>query len=316
MLPTVSVIIPNYNHARYLDQRIDSVLNQTYINFEVIILDDCSTDNSWEVIEKFRSHPQVSQIVFNETNTGSPFLQWQKGIALAKGEWIWIAESDDSADKRFLEKFFSALSGKKNIGLIYCDSNILDEHGVRGNFAEIKNKKFNTDRWSHNYRNSGLDEIENFLLPEGTINNTSAVLFNKKVLEQVNPFDLNLRFIGDKYAFVKVLSKSDVLYVGEGLNFYRDPFNTKHADRFVFYFYEQFLVFDWVYKNVKIHDRKKFFDGFYSNTRNSLFREWNTVKLSIFKKLFFLNPFLLLKTILHNFLAPFVGRIKATTISK
>ena len=317
MDPKVSVIIPNYNHRVYLKQRIESVLDQTFKDFELIILDDCSTDNSTEVIHQFSNHPLVSAIVINDTNSGSPFKQWQKGISLAKGEWIWIAESDDSADKQFLEKFFSALSGnKKNIGLIYCDSNILDEHGVRGNFAEIKNKKFNTDRWSHNYRNSGLDEIENFLLPEGTINNTSAVLLNRKVLEQVNPFDLNLRFIGDKYAFVKVLSTSDVLYVGEGLNFYRDPFNTKHADRFVFYFYEQFLVFDWVYKNVKIHDRKKFFDGFYSNTRNSLFREWNTVKLSIFKKLFFLNPFLLLKTILHNFLSPFVGRIKATTISK
>ena len=313
MLPKVSVIIPNYNHATYLGQRIDSVLNQTYTNFEVIILDDCSTDSSRDVIERFRNDSHISHIVFNETNTGSPFLQWQKGIALAKGEWIWIAESDDSADKHFLEKFVNALHGEQNIGLIYCDSNIVDDNGVRGNFADIKNKKFNTDRWSRNYRNSGLDEIENFLLPEGTINNTSAVLFNKKVLMDTNPFDLNLRYIGDKYAFVKVLSKSDVLYVGEGLNFYRDPFNTKHSDRFILYFYEQFLVFNWAYRNLEITDRKKFFDGFYSNTRNSLFREWNASKVSIYKKLFLLNPFLLMKTILHNFLSPFIGRIKPNT---
>src|SRR5690349_21422462 len=129
MLPKVSVIIPNYNHANYLGQRMDSVLNQTYTNFEVIILDDCSTDSSRDVIERFRNDSHISHIVFNETNTGSPFLQWQKGIALAKGEWIWIAESDDSADKHFLEKFVNALQGQQNIGLIYCDSNIVDDNG-------------------------------------------------------------------------------------------------------------------------------------------------------------------------------------------
>ena len=61
MSPTVSVIIPNYNHAPYLKERIDSVLNQTYQDFEVIILDDCSPDNSVEVIEQYRSNPHVSR---------------------------------------------------------------------------------------------------------------------------------------------------------------------------------------------------------------------------------------------------------------
>ena len=305
MSPKVSVIIPNYNHGVYLKQRIESVLDQTFKDFELIILDDCSTDNSMDVIHQYCNNPHITTIITNEKNSGSPFKQWQKGITLAKGEWIWIAESDDSADKQFLEKFDSALEGQQNIGLIYCDSKIVDEQGERGNFAEIKNKKFNTDRWCRDYRNKGLDEIENFLLPAGTINNTSAVLFNKKVLIEADPFDLDLRYIGDKYAFVKVLSKSDVLYVGEGLNFYRDPFNTKHADRYINYFYEQFLVFNWAYKNLKIPDRKKFFNGFYLNTRNSVFREWNASKISIYKKLFFINPFLLMKAILHNFLSSF-----------
>jgi glycosyltransferase involved in cell wall biosynthesis len=315
MSPKVSVIIPNYNHGVYLRERIESVLNQTFKDFELIILDDCSTDNSTEVIHQYSNHPLVSAIVINDKNSGSPFKQWQKGILLAKGEWLWIAESDDSADPQFLEKFVNALEGQQNIGLIYCDSHIVNEQGVLGTFADLKNRKFITNRWSHNYRNSGPDEIENFLLPAGTINNTSAVLFNMKVLHEVNPFDLNLRYIGDKYAFVKILSKSDVLYISEGLNFYRDPFNKKHADRYIFYFYEQFLVFDWVYKNMKIPDRKKFFDGFYSNTRNSLFRECNAIKLSIYRRLFLVNPLLLMKTILYNFLSPFAGRLKANTPS-
>ena len=99
----VTVIIPNFNHARFLDERIRSVLNQTYQDFEVMILDDCSTDNSLEVINRYKNHPKVTQIVVNEQNSGSPFKQWQKGISMAKGELIWIAESDDSCEPTFLE---------------------------------------------------------------------------------------------------------------------------------------------------------------------------------------------------------------------
>ena len=102
MLPLVSVIIPNYNHAPYLKERIDSVLSQTYKEFEVLILDDCSSDESKEIIESYRNNKHISNIVFNEKNTGNTFIQWNKGISLAKGKYIWIAESDDVAKPTFL----------------------------------------------------------------------------------------------------------------------------------------------------------------------------------------------------------------------
>ena len=301
ILPKVSVIIPNYNHGCYLRQRIDSVLNQTYKNFETIILDDCSTDDSREIINEYVHNSFVREVVFNDKNSGNPFQQWKRGIELSRGEWIWLAESDDFADERFLEVMIAALTNQHNVGLVYCDSKIIT-NGIISNetFATIKNKKFQTNRWSENHSNDGANEIENYLLPGGTINNSSAVLFNKKVLMEANPFDVNLRYIGDKYTFIKVLARTDVGYVKESLNYYRDPFNTKHADRFIFYFYEQFVMFDWVYKNLKITDKKKFLEGFYSNTRNSLFRDWNGLKLSLYKKLFLLNRNLLFKSISHN----------------
>ena len=84
MSPTVSVIIPNYNHAPYLRQRIDSVLQQDYQDFEVILLDDCSKDDSRQVLENYRDHPKVSHVVYNEQNTGNTFIQWERGINLAE----------------------------------------------------------------------------------------------------------------------------------------------------------------------------------------------------------------------------------------
>ena len=67
----ISVIVPNYNHASFLKQRIDSILNQTFQDFELIILDDCSTDNSREIIETYRNHLKVSHIIYNTENSGS-----------------------------------------------------------------------------------------------------------------------------------------------------------------------------------------------------------------------------------------------------
>ncbi len=91
----VSVILPNYNHSKYLKQRIDSILNQTFQDFELILLDDNSPDDSVDIIESYRDHKRVSHIHLNKENSGSTFKQWERGFSLAKGEYIWIAESDD-----------------------------------------------------------------------------------------------------------------------------------------------------------------------------------------------------------------------------
>jgi len=300
--PKVSVIIPNYNHAAYLRQRIESVLGQTYRNFEIILLDDCSTDDSGEIIKGYFGNPLITKTIINQHNSGNPFTQWQRGIRLAAGEWIWIAESDDYADDHFLEIMIAACHDRKNIGLVYCDSNIVNSNVVeKETFASMKNKRFNTNRWSENHINSGLDELENYLLLGGTINNTSAVLFKRDVFLHADPFDIRMRYIGDKYAFVKLLAESDVAYVKESLNYFRDPFNTKHADRLIFYFYEQFLLFDWVLKNLKQINRKKFFTAFYANTGNSLFRGWSKTKVRLYWRLFRLNRTLLLKSMANNF---------------
>src|ERR1700738_5096767 len=104
----LSVIVPNYNHARFLRQRIESVLNQTFHDFEVILLDDCSTDDSRSILSEYAADPRV-RIEFNEKNSGSTFMQWNKGVRLARGEYVWIAESDDYADARMLERLVAVL---------------------------------------------------------------------------------------------------------------------------------------------------------------------------------------------------------------
>ncbi len=102
--PKVSAIIPNYNHARFLEQRIDSILNQTYKNVEILILDDCSVDDSRNVIARYHNlYPQRVRSLFNTQNSGNPFKQWRLGIEHSDGDLIWICESDDFCERDFLE---------------------------------------------------------------------------------------------------------------------------------------------------------------------------------------------------------------------
>ncbi len=125
-MPKVTVITPNYNHARYLPQRLESILNQTFQDFELIILDNASTDNSREVIESYKKDPRV-RAIFNAENNGSTFKQWNLGLSHANGEYIWFAESDDYADPTLLATLVDRLDRHPNVGLAFCQSWAVDE---------------------------------------------------------------------------------------------------------------------------------------------------------------------------------------------
>jgi glycosyltransferase involved in cell wall biosynthesis len=109
----ISIILPSYNHRSFLKERLDSIFNQIYQNFELIILDDASTDSSFNILSEYKNHPKVSHYLINEQNSGSPFLQWQKGLELAKGDYIWIAESDDACELDFLSTQLECLAKSK-----------------------------------------------------------------------------------------------------------------------------------------------------------------------------------------------------------
>jgi glycosyltransferase involved in cell wall biosynthesis len=103
--PLVSVIVPNYNHEKFLAKRLDSILQQTYPNIELLILDDVSTDGSIGIIRDYETrHPKTVRATVNDRNSGNVFSQWQKGIDNTSGELIWICESDDFCEPDFLEK--------------------------------------------------------------------------------------------------------------------------------------------------------------------------------------------------------------------
>lgn len=222
-MPLVSVIIPNYNHARFLYKRFESVLGQTVQDIEIIYLDDASSDNSNEVFQRFANDPRIHSII-NKTNSGSTFKQWNKGIKQSKGKYIWIAESDDYADPRFLEILIAQLNDNPNIGVAYCQSWIVDENDeLHGIHEETDDNLLlvSENRWKHSYICSGRDQCTNYQIYVNTIVNASGALFKRSVVEKTGLADDSFKICGDWLFWSKILLNTDVAFIAQPLNYFR-----------------------------------------------------------------------------------------------
>lgn len=223
-MATVSIIIPNYNHGKFLERRIQSVLNQTYQDFEVILLDDASTDNSREIIETFRNSPRF-KIILNDENSGSVFKQWKRGIDNADGKYIWIAESDDEASPELLETLVRQLDKSKSIVLAYCQSLAIDSEGNILYPLNHWTDDLDKERWKHDFINYGHDECKHYLVVKNTIPNASAVVFRKdSFVKYYIASDMTL--CGDWLTWSSMLFHGDIYYCANLLNYFRHHCHT------------------------------------------------------------------------------------------
>jgi glycosyltransferase involved in cell wall biosynthesis len=218
--PLVSVIIPSYNHAPFLRERLDSILRQDYPNFEVFVLDDCSPDNSREIIEQYSSNPHIGQIVFNEQNTGNTFCQWHRGISMAKGKYVWIAESDDVAEPSFLSVLVAELERNPNAVLAYSYSKVIDQDSrVIYEDRSLVATPFRIKV----YR--GNDYIMHYQLRDNCIYNASMVVFRRDVYPRISPKFMEHRYCGDWFFWTCACQYGDVIEVREPLNSFRQHTN-------------------------------------------------------------------------------------------
>ena len=222
----VSVIIPNYNYARFLRQRIESVLAQTYTNYEIILLDDASTDDSMSILNHYKTNSRVTHLEINSVNTGSPFAQWQKGISLSRGKYIWIAESDDAADSSFLEKAVSVLNQYPHTSFCFLGSNCIDEKGneLSTDFDRWTSKQL---RRPHNIGIfDGEDYIKHNLYWRNYIYNASGVVFRKQCFEQIKDLScFSMRYSGDWLFWIEICRQGNVIRINRKLNYFRQHDN-------------------------------------------------------------------------------------------
>lgn len=214
----VSVVVASYNHAEYLEQRMDSLINQTYQDIEILVIDDCSTDRSVEVLRKYETHPKV-RLIIREKNAGWVALSNQ-GVAISSGEFIIFANCDDSCEPKMIERLVKALHENPSAGISFCRSSMIDEDGkLIGDDFLGREKTFkircNTDVLLNQ------NEMSRFLLHSCVIPNLSAALFRRESYKTAGGLTSAYRVCSDWALFFKVVENYDVAYASQPLNEFR-----------------------------------------------------------------------------------------------
>ena len=219
-MPKVSVIIPTYNCAKYITQALGSVLNQTYKDFEVIVVDDGSMDNTKEIVHKYIQGvaPRVSgagkekrpTICYIYQENKGPAAARNKGIKESTGKYIAILDADDVWLPNRLEEQVSMIESDSEIGLVHANTIRIDEdNNVMG---QVKRRtKFLTGR------------IFKYLLLREEHVSCPTVLFRKECIDKVGLFDENPICVGveDRELWLRIARGYKIVHINKVLAYYR-----------------------------------------------------------------------------------------------
>jgi glycosyltransferase involved in cell wall biosynthesis len=228
-LRRISVVVPSFNYARYMRQRLASIFAQGHPVLEVIVLDDASADDSVaEARAAAADWDRQVRVVAQTRNSGSVFRQWQRAVAEARGDWIWIAEADDAADPRLLETLAQALDGAPRAVMAFCDSRAVDSAGAT---VSDSYKSYYATTAGTTLDADGLHEgpafVRTCLSERNLILNASGVLFErhalKAALARLGEELLTFRVAGDWRLYIELLNQpgAQIVYVAEPLNIHR-----------------------------------------------------------------------------------------------
>ena len=203
--PLISIVIPTYNHAKYLDKALNSVIEQTYKNWEIIVVDNFSSDNTEEVVLKYKD----SKIKYIKVkNDGVIAKSRNTGISNAKGDWIAFLDSDDWWSPRKLETIFPYLNQSNDF--IYHNLQIINKDNVKTKKKTLKSRNL--------HKPVTLDLILN-----GNPICNSSVVVRKKFLEKIGGLNESKEMIAaeDYNAWIKISCLTDkFLYVSKSLGYY------------------------------------------------------------------------------------------------
>lgn len=260
--PKVSIIVPNYNHAPYLRQRLDCIYAQTYKHFQVILLDDCSTDGSVEILQEYTArHADKTILKVNKTNSGSVFHQWKRGIELADGDLVWIAESDDYCTTNFLEELVKYFQNS-GVMLAFCRTDFVQGSPPKRTWTlEEYLHSMGPNFWKKPFISSTHALVKNGWAEKNIIPNVSSALFRRPQNLELfhDPQWMRMRLCGDWIFYLTIARGGLVAYSPLADNFYRQhPQNTSvssHGEDI--YIQEHGLVIHHLARNYNL-DQKEF----------------------------------------------------------
>ncbi|HWA01170.1 MAG TPA: glycoside hydrolase family 99-like domain-containing protein [Caulobacterales bacterium] len=222
----VSVVVPNYNYAKHMADRLGSIRNQSTPIYEIVVLDDCSNDDSVPVLTQLlRDMPIDHELIVNERNSGSACRQWLKGVERTRGDIVWIAEADDLCDSNFLKETLAAFDDGEVI-MSYCQSQQMSGDGriLCPHYLDYV-ADIDGDKWRGAHVADGLDEIRSVMGVKNTVPNVSACLFRREALLAAMAENIDeiarYRVAGDWATYVRVLERGKIAFTPNPLNHHR-----------------------------------------------------------------------------------------------
>lgn len=243
----VSVVIPTYNRAYCIKKSIKSVLNQTYKNLELLIVDDCSDDNTEEVIKQFNDN-RIRYIKLN--NNCGPSRARNIGIKKARGEFIAFQDSDDIWYNNKLELQMNEFQSDSQCQLVFC------QHLIKGEVSSLCPAEQSFDVQKYKY---GMFEI----LLKGNRIGTPTIVIRKDVLDKLGGFNENIKTLEDWELVLRVTEKYNIKYINKvlmevypsknGINritgYHKAAVSVVILKEFWDKYYRDKRIFDWVLKD-------------------------------------------------------------------
>lgn len=234
----VSVVVPSYNHAEFLVKRMDSLLQQTYKHLEILVIDDCSTQENVAILRAYEQQPRV-RMVLHQTNTGLVPVMNQ-GIAQTCGEYILFAQCDDDCEPEMIERLVQSLQAHPSAGIAFCRSLMIDENGrVLGDDFSLRESAFRA-RCARDALLRG-EEMARFLFHSCVIPNMSALLIRRDCFDTVGLLSLDYAVCVDWEFFFRVSTIYDTCYVAQPLNKFRQHAATVRSTAKGLVTYEEFF---------------------------------------------------------------------------
>ena len=209
----VSIIIPVYNASRFLDETIKSVRSQTYEKWELIFVDDCSTDNSEQIIKEYMKLDKRIKYFKQERNSG-PAIARNRGIDEAKGRFLCFLDADDFWDKNKIEEQLNFML-KEDIAFSYTSYCFTLPDGTKTNKKVIAKK-----------------ELKYKEVLKNNIISTITVMFNLKLIDKELIKMPNLKYVEDTATWFKILRHGFVAYGMPNIfSYYRRSSNTESSNK-------------------------------------------------------------------------------------
>ena len=220
--PLVSICVPTYNGATFLEEALGSIVTQTYPNIEVVVSDDASRDTTWQILERFKSNADIPVQLHHHTPSGIG-ANWNNSLLKANGVYIKFLFQDDVLETTCVEQMVHFMEKNPNCGLVACKRSFISQEKPTDEIQDwIKQYKdlqvqFNQDN-SVLHLNDTLFEREDFLKGcKNKIGEPTATMFRKSILKKVGYFDEDLRQILDYVFYYRILKKYSIAILPEQL---------------------------------------------------------------------------------------------------